>query len=57
MSKPETTTALRARAEQNVLKVRGSYDAPGFEACVNAEMERLQRERREGPITEWGKQW
>lgn len=25
-------------AEAVVLRVRGSYDAPGFEACVKAEM-------------------
>jgi hypothetical protein len=26
------------RAEMEVLKVRGSYDAPGFDACVKAEI-------------------
>jgi hypothetical protein len=34
--------AIRAQAEKNVARVRGSYDAPGFEACVNAEIERLK---------------
>lgn len=31
----------KAEAEQRVLTVRGSYDAPGFEACVEAETAEL----------------
>lgn len=38
----EANKTIRAQAEENVVKIRGSYDAPGFEACVNAEIERLQ---------------
>lgn len=34
---------LRAAAEDSVLAVRGSYDAPGFEACVKEEMARMTR--------------
>ena len=33
---------LQHEAEQEVLRVRGSYDAPGFDACVKAEL--AQRE-------------
>lgn len=35
---PKRLASKRARAEAKVLAVRGSYDAPGFEACVKAEM-------------------
>lgn len=38
----EANKTIRAQAEENVAKVRGSYDAPGFEACVDAEVERLK---------------
>lgn len=31
-------SALEAAARANVLRVRGSEDAPGFEACVREEM-------------------
>lgn len=34
----EVRAEQRAKAEARVLAVRGSYDAPGFEACVDAEM-------------------
>jgi hypothetical protein len=37
---------IREQAEQNVLAVRGTYDAPGFEACVDAEIRRLENEDR-----------
>lgn len=37
----------RALAEHRVLKVRGSYDAPGFEACVKAEIDNIRRKRGE----------
>lgn len=33
--------AAREKAEAEVLRVRGSYDAPGFDACVDAEMVKL----------------
>jgi hypothetical protein len=36
------TPTLREQAEANVLAVRGSYDAPGFDACVAAELRRLK---------------
>lgn len=29
---------MREAAEKKVLVLRGSYDAPGFEACVDAEL-------------------
>jgi hypothetical protein len=35
--------ALREKAEANVLAARGSYDAPGFEACVEAEIAALRQ--------------
>jgi len=36
---------LRGIAEDNVLAIRGSFDAPGFEACVLAEMEEIRSEQ------------
>lgn len=33
-------------ATERVLAVRGSYDAPGFDACVDAEYERLIKEQQ-----------
>lgn len=35
---------IRKAAEEAVLKVRGSYDAPGFEACVEAEIKEMTRD-------------
>jgi hypothetical protein len=35
----------RKEAEKRVLAVRGSYDAPGFEACVEAEMQNIADEQ------------
>lgn len=35
---------LHEQAEETVLRIRGSYDAPGFDACVEAEFERLRKE-------------
>jgi hypothetical protein len=32
---------LQEEAEKRVLAVRGSYDAPSFDACVEAEMQSL----------------
>lgn len=40
---------LRIKAEKNVLIVRGSYDAPGFEACVKEEMSVLNKQRTHPP--------
>lgn len=40
---PAQQENAHTKAEQSVLAVRGSYDAPGFEACVEAEM-RAQQE-------------
>jgi hypothetical protein len=34
----EQAKVIRQEAEKRVLAARGSYDAPGFEACVEAEM-------------------
>lgn len=34
----------RLRAENVVLAIRGTYDAPGFEACVASEMESILNE-------------
>ncbi len=34
----EQEKAARREAERRVLAIRGSYDAPGFDACVEAEM-------------------
>ncbi len=33
---------LRALAEKRVAKIRGSYDVPAFDACVEAELERMR---------------
>ena len=35
---------LRKIAEENVVRVRGSDDVPGFEACVEEEMANLRKE-------------
>lgn len=35
---------LREIAEETVLRIRGSNDAPGFDLCVEAEIERLRKE-------------
>ena len=37
---------VRREAERRVVAVRGSWDAPGFEACVRAEIENIRRERK-----------
>lgn len=37
---------LKERAEANVLAIRGSYDAPGFDACVAAELRRLKAKQK-----------
>lgn len=41
---PDKREKLREQAEKNVLRVRGSYDAPGFEACVESEINELLRQ-------------
>lgn len=33
-----------AQAEERVLAIRGSHDAPGFDACLDAEIEKIYRE-------------
>lgn len=38
----------RREAEQRVLAMRGSYDAPGFDACVKAELRDMENERQKG---------
>lgn len=42
------TTDLRLleKAEMKVLEIRGSWDAPGFDACVKSELKRLKSARR-----------
>lgn len=42
INKQEKT--LRDEAEKRVLAVRGSYDAPGFDACVEAEIKEMTQE-------------
>jgi len=42
-----TPAPERQEAEDRVLKLRGSYDAPGFEACVDAEMATMRTDRQE----------
>ena len=39
----ECSYETRKLAEETVLRVRGSYDAHGFQACVEAEIERLKK--------------
>lgn len=39
---------LRRQAEETVLRVRGSWDAPGFEACVKAELAALLARKSNG---------
>jgi hypothetical protein len=41
----EREKAIRHEAERRVLAVRGSYDVPGFEACVDAEMVNIVEEQ------------
>ena len=36
---------MKNEAEARVLAVRGSYDAPGFEACVEAEIAEMTRRK------------
>lgn len=38
-----TDKELRKIAENNVIKVRGSWDAPGFDVCVEAEYQELKQ--------------
>jgi len=40
----EEQEKLWKQAEETVLRVRGSYDAPGFDACVKAEFDELNKE-------------
>lgn len=44
----ERDKALRKEAERRVREIRGSDDAPGFEACVEAEMEEMRAARKAG---------
>lgn len=39
----EDLAVVRKIAEETVLKIRGSYDAPAFEVCVREEMASLLR--------------
>lgn len=44
LSKQQNSTPQEVKQpEENVVRVRGSYDAPGFEVCVREEMARLLR--------------
>lgn len=38
---------VRREAEKRALALRGSYDAPGFEACVEAEIVNIAEEQQE----------
>lgn len=40
---------LRQQAEDTVTKVRGSWDVPGFDVCVDAEFNRLKKEAKSNP--------
>lgn len=42
---PKRKPTLREQAEATVLRVRGSYDAPGFDLCVEQELKRLKAAR------------
>lgn len=42
---PKKKKTLREQAEATVLRVRGSYDAPGFDICVEAELQCLKTAR------------
>lgn len=39
--KEKLREAIKYVATQHVLETRGSYDAPGFDACVEAEIETI----------------
>jgi hypothetical protein len=41
---------LREEAERRVIAFRGSWDVPGFEACVKTEIETIRRERGEQAV-------
>lgn len=45
---PPDCTCGRTEAERRVAKVRGSYDAPGFEACVQAELAEMKKGESNG---------
>lgn len=40
-----TDEELREQAYQNVLTIRGSWDAPGFDCCVEAEYKELKAQQ------------
>jgi hypothetical protein len=42
--------AAEQQSEANVLAVRGSYDAPGFDACIEAEKNRLMAQQPVGLV-------
>lgn len=37
---------VEALAELRVLRIRGSYDAPGFDSCVKAEIDNLTNHKK-----------
>jgi len=37
---------IREEAEERVIAIRGSWDVPGFEVCVKAEMAIIREERK-----------
>lgn len=43
----------RKQAEKNVLAVRGSWDAPGFDACVEAEIDELMAAQGGGEVMKY----
>jgi hypothetical protein len=38
----EERAVMRAEAERRVIAVRGSWDVPGFAACVEAELANME---------------
>lgn len=39
-----TKKEIRDKAYSNVIAIRGTSDAPGFDACVDAEIRKLESE-------------
>jgi hypothetical protein len=38
---------IREEAEERVIAIRGSWDVPGFDACVEAEIDNIKQGRRD----------
>ena len=44
----ESNQKIKEEAYNRVLKARGSNDAPGFDLCVEAEIELIKNEQQKG---------